>query len=147
MTRDLIKPKILLAVGLLSACTTPIASQQDNAMTKDEEKRQVAYFKTCSDQDNDAGNCHEKFIWGWVDGAGIVLNSYSNFEPFEWAYPRYKTQALKNEFENLSNDVETGKRPEYIGRRSICDCVGKWSFDENKNNAVFEISSMKLYLE
>lgn len=147
MTRDLIKPKILLAVGLLSACTTPIASQQDNAMTKDEEKRQVAYFKTCSDQDNDAGNCHEKFIWASGDDFGITLHRYSKFNLFEFAYPRYKTQALKNEFENLSNDVQTGKRREYLGRLPICDCVGKWSFDENKNNAVFEISSMKLYLE
>ncbi len=147
MTRNLLKSMVFSAFGLLSACTTPITSQQDDAMTKDEEKRQVAHFKTCSDEDNDAGNCHEKFIWGWGDDTGITLHRYSKFERFEWAYPRYKTQALQNEFENLSNDVYTGKRREYLGRLPICDCVGKWSFDENKNNAVFEISSMKLYLE
>jgi hypothetical protein len=147
MIKNLIKPNILLAFVLLSACSTQITSQQDYTMTQDNKKRQVAHFKTCSDHDNDAGNCHEKFIWGWQDGAGIVLNSYTNFERFEWAYPRYKTQALQIEFETLSNDVETGKRREYLGRLSICDCVGKWSFDEEEHNAVFEISSMKLYVE
>lgn len=134
-----------LAISAVAACGTYHQSPGGESMYEPAQTV-LQRFKTLCSTPELGVVCEEKFLVGYVDGV-IILNSYSNFNFFDFVRARFEDEDEMMQAHRLLSDIQIGRLEEYRNRRLVGICSGFFEVSDYPPGVQFLVKHCSFYPE